>query len=387
MGRRSTTGGVKASGDRIEVRFTYRGQEVRPTLNLRPTESNLKHARRMRADIVQQIKDGRFDLAHHFPDYKFLERHVQPPSVTLFATVADRFVKWVSTRQEHSSVLSLKRKLAYFWEPKFGQCDIRTISFKQLSDRVSERTWGSSKTHNNYVSALREMFAYAFDHEYIDENPALKLKMLKVQRTDPDPYTVQEAQTLISVARRVHGDLDASYWEFAFLQGMRPGEQISVKWLDWNRITGRLTVQRMLTEGESKESTKTHAARHMDLAPRSAELLNAMSRDGEFIFTDYETGEQIQRSTVMQERWALLHKVADVRYREPYQCRHSSVSWKLMAGENPLKVAKNHGHSMATMFKTYAHWVDTECEASELQRIRAFHGWSDSGKAAERRRD
>jgi hypothetical protein len=37
-------------------------------------------------------------------------------------------------------------------------------------------------------------------------------------------------------------------------------------------------------------------------------------------------------------RWAL--KRLKVRYREPYNARHSSVSWNLMLGKNLLWVAK-----------------------------------------------
>jgi len=39
------------------------------------------------------------------------------------------------------------------------------------------------------------------------------------------------------------------------------------------------------------------------------------------------------------------------RYREPYNARHSSLSWNLMVGKNPLSVAKQHGHSVHVMFR------------------------------------
>jgi integrase len=379
MGRRSETGGVTAKGDRIQIRFPYRGQDLRPTLGLKPNAANLKHAKRLRETIMAEIQAGTFSLRRYFPDYRLIEKHQKSPDVATFAEVRDAFIKWVGTRQEHSSVLSLRRKLTSFWTPRLGGQDIRKITFKTLSEIVSDYQWGAPKTHNNYVSALREMFAYALKHEFIDTNPAAKLEMLKVQRPDPNPYTVQEALALIAAAHRTHGEIDGHYWHLAFLLGMRPGEQISVQWSDWNRITGKLSVRRMRTEGQSKESTKTHHARHMDLPPRAVEVLNALrpltSMRGEFVFIDHLTGEQIKTSTVMQQRWATLHKLAGVSYREPYQCRHSSVSWKIMAGENLMKISKNHGHSMATMLKTYAHWVESDNEEQELARIMDFYGF------------
>jgi integrase len=40
-------------------------------------------------------------------------------------------------------------------------------------------------------------------------------------------------------------------------------------------------------------------------------------------------------------------------YWEPYNARHSFVSWNLMLGKNPLWVAKQHGHSVQTILEVY----------------------------------
>jgi hypothetical protein len=51
------------------------------------------------------------------------------------------------------------------------------------------------------------------------------------------------------------------------------------------------------------------------------------------------------------------------RYREPYNARHSFVSWNLMLGKNLLWVAKQHGHSVQTMLDVYAAWIEGSQEA------------------------
>jgi hypothetical protein len=51
-----------------------------------------------------------------------------------------------------------------------------------------------------------------------------------------------------------------------------------------------------------------------------------------------------------------------VRYRRPYTVRQTSVSWNLVAGKNPLWVAKQHGHSIATMLRAYAAWAEGTAE-------------------------
>ncbi len=76
MGERGTERGVRPAGDRIEIRFTWRGKELRPTLNMRPSAANLKHAVRLRKAIINEIEAGTFNLANYFPAYRFAHRHV-----------------------------------------------------------------------------------------------------------------------------------------------------------------------------------------------------------------------------------------------------------------------------------------------------------------------
>lgn len=57
------------------------------------------------------------------------------------------------------------------------------------------------------------------------------------------------------------------------------------------------------------------------------------------------------------------------RYREPYNARHSFVSWNLMLGKNLLWVAKQHVHSVQTMLDVYAAWIEGSQDA-DLEAIR-----------------
>jgi hypothetical protein len=76
LGRRSTTGGVRAAGNRIELYFRFQGKKARPTLERMPTEPNLRAARRYVDDIERRIRQGTFDIAKEFPTYKGLARFV-----------------------------------------------------------------------------------------------------------------------------------------------------------------------------------------------------------------------------------------------------------------------------------------------------------------------
>ena len=58
-----------------------------------------------------------------------------------------------------------------------------------------------------------------------------------------------------------------------------------------------------------------------------------------------------------------LERLRNIRYRKPYCARHSSVSRNLMIGRSALWVAKQHGHSIATMLRVYAAWTEGAIEA------------------------
>ena len=63
----------------------------------------------------------------------------------------------------------------------------------------------------------------------------------------------------------------------------------------------------------------------------------------------HDSGEPYHDLQIPWKRWVFAHKKLSIRYREPYQMRHTSVTWNLMVGMNLLLVAQNHGHSPAVM--------------------------------------
>jgi hypothetical protein len=83
-----------------------------------------------------------------------------------------------------------------------------------------------------------------------------------------------------------------------------------------------------------------------------------------------ETGGAIRILQYPYRRWRhTLLRNSGVRYRRPYCARHTSVSWDLMVGQNPLWVAKQHGHSITTMLRTYAAWAENAVE-SDIEAIK-----------------
>jgi hypothetical protein len=80
--------------------------------------------------------------------------------------------------------------------------------------------------------------------------------------------------------------------------------------------------------------------------------IRALRRAFNFGYT--ESGAPIAHLGYCYWRWQRTLKRLAIRYRKPYLARHTSVSWSLMVGRNPLLVAKEHFHRIPTMLSVYA---------------------------------
>jgi integrase len=212
MGRKSTTGGVEAKGNRIQLTFVIAGKRYRPTLDLEPSQANLNRARRRLLELNKQIDRGTFKFAEEFPTYRFINDIEAPAQRPTFNKTADLFLKSIGDL-EYATRESYRKILKQFWRPKIGDDVIADIPYAELAAIIGEHPWGSNKTRNNVVSVGRRVFDFAYADLGDKRNPAEKLKSLKVQRPMPDPYTVKEAEAIIAGIHRDWGEHDGNYVE------------------------------------------------------------------------------------------------------------------------------------------------------------------------------
>ena len=62
-------------------------------------------------------------------------------------------------------------------------------------------------------------------------------------------------------------------------------------------------------------------------------------------------------------------KELGIRYRPPYNCRHTYATICLMAGMNPAFIAKQLGHSVQMLLDRYAHWIDGENDWAQMEKL------------------
>jgi integrase len=207
----------------------------------------------------------------------------------------------------------------------------------------------------------------------IDSNPASRLKNAKTQKPEPDPLTLSEVDTVLKWME--HEPQWQNYFEFAFFSAMRTSELIALRWGDVDFHGKIVRVQRAKVRSQEK-GTKTATVRDIELSSRA---LQALQRQKQYFFTkDAEvfrhpnTGGPIIDDRPPRLFWESTLKACGLRHRAAYQTRHTCISLWLMAGANPMWVARQAGHSTPQMtFNRYARWIARADAGLEMAKVEA----------------
>ena len=219
----------------------------------------------------------------------------------------------------------------------------------------------------NIQSVLRKALSDSMYHNppLIERNPldgwCYQKNELPTKASDVDPFTIDEQARIIDAATGQGKNLI----QFAFWTGMRTSELVALDWTDIDWVRGYVVVERAITQSSDEaETTKTRAGRReIKLLSMALKALSAQREHtflaGKEIFQNPNTlkrwdGDQPIRKTM----WTPVLKKAGVRYRRPYQTRHTYASMMLSAGEHPMWVARQMGHANWTMIaQIYGKWM------------------------------
>ena len=134
-----------------------------------------------------------------------------------------------------------------------------------------------------------------------------------------------------------------------------------------------MRVNKASVAGKLK-STKTHSYRDIELNSRALEALRRQwQRTGlasGYVFINPKTGSPFENDKVPWRPWQHAIKIAGVRYRKPYNTRHTFATLNLMAEANPIWVARQMGHStMKMLLENYSRWIDLADKQREKSKI------------------
>lgn len=374
MGRGRTGTGVDALKTCIRLRFTWAGRRWTETLAQEPTPANLRAAVRLADRIKKEVEIGVFDYAVHFPG---------SPNATSEATTFKRYARLYQDTlvSAHSTLATYKVPIGR-WTAVFGHMQVSAIKVTDIASAVADASRSlAPATVNTYVSVLRSILQLAMDDGVIQGNPADRIKSAKNQRAEPEPFTPDETARIVAWLWERAPAQVAGFYEFAFLTGLRPSEQIALRWgrIDWGTKTMTVDVAHVRSRDKV---TKTARVRRVDLGDRAMAVLTSMKAHtwlkglDAHVFVNPLSGQPWATNDVLRANY--FHpclKALGLRKRDAYQTRHTYATTLLMGGINVAYIARQLGHASVTMtLLHYAKWVEAADKGAEAKKVNLLFG-------------
>jgi integrase len=413
MGSGRQYDGVRpASASTIEIDFYYAGKRCRERIKLEPTPANLKRAAQHRAAILDAIARQTFDYAVTFPESENAKHFAKHTGDVL--KVAEFLDGWLTRKEQQlkaSTWDDYRKAVNYHLIPGFGKLALSALTRPVVREWCSKLTCGNKRI-GNLLSILRSALDEAEDDELIEANPIKGWSYTKAEppkdEDDVDPFNAKEQAAILA---KLDGQA-RNLIQFAFWTGLRTSEMVALDWSDIDFKAGIVRVRKATTlaaaqrarraalvpdAGEEAgklaiERPKTSASRRdVKLLQPALDALLAQKLHtlikGEEVFQNPRTGERwLGDQPIRLGSWTRALRKAEVRYRNPYQTRHTYASMMLSAGEHPMWVAQQMGHRDWGMIrKIYGRFIPDADPDAGGRAERVFGSAQQSGRKASKR--
>jgi integrase len=151
-------------------------------------------------------------------------------------------------------------------------------------------------------------------------------------------------------------------------------EANGLKWRNVNLMTGILSVRQGRVLGKDKDPKTERAVRDVEITPGMRRAISDQKARSNPDNDDYmfitEQGRPLDISNFRAKIWSPALKKARLKYRYPYQARHTFATKHLSRGYDPLWMANQMGTSLEMLFKHYAVYIPNKSWATVAQTTR-----------------
>lgn len=258
-----------------------------------------------------------------------------------------------STRADFESIFRI------YLLPSYGDLYLAQIQETDIERFLGSLGHLSAKRINNIMVPLKTLFRTAKRRREIRENPCEHIRPLKTEKPQIDPLSFDEVRRFLAkVDPHYH-----AYFFTAFFTGMRPGEQIALRWEDIDFPERTISIRRSRVKGIEGPPKTGSSYRDIEILPplldvfKTHEAETRLRFQSPYVFLSREGG-MICLDNLRKRIWYKTLKRARIRPRRMYETRHSFATLMLASGENPHWIARMMGHASTDMlFKRYSRWI------------------------------
>lgn len=335
---------VRENNGRCLLRFTHKSIRYSLTLGDYTNKADYLKAQRISLEIQESIDNDTFN---GIEKWKAQKNTINKLSI----------IKELSSLEDQLSGAIIHHLSNYEKEirtPKEAQKFIESLN-------VSTATKRRYYTAIRRIPELKEVF-----------NFPIKSQKGEVKQ-EIDPFTTKEVE---KIKKAMDGWKYETFTLFLLYTGCRISEAIGIRESDIDTTAKRVRFSEALARNQSnrgkrvRKSTKTGKARY---TPLSNELNQIMGErlilmweeipDGGLVFINPDGSPYCDDN--YRKAWQKLLQKAGVRYRRPYNLRHTFISHCLRSGVDVVTVASWVGNSAEVIYKHYAGLVE-ETKMPEL---------------------
>ncbi|HHA2276540.1 site-specific integrase [Enterobacter hormaechei] len=368
-----------SSGETINITFTYKGVKCRePLSNLDVTPKNIKYAERTLGEIYNKIERGTFVYAEYFPRSTRLKIFGNAAAGKTVKMYLDEYLVICETRKLSPSTIGGYKKC------RSALSALHMFPASELTP-AALKTWIQSqkttlKTIRNQLSFLRSALDEAVTDGVLQINPVSLVTASRYQNKKTenvsdyvvDPLTPSEVNALLSSAANKQWE---NIFRFAIETGLRSSELCALRWKDIDFIQKTAHVQNASVAGIIK-GTKTKAGTRKVELTDEAMLALVSQKTFTFlknatVFEDPKTEKPWSNADAIRKKaWVPTLRKAGIRYRNPYQTRHTFATKMISQGVNLFWLAGQMGHKGPEMlFRHYGRYLKEYDGKSVLNRL------------------
>lgn len=357
------------AGETINITFTFKGIKCRePLPGVEITPKNIKYAERLLGEIKNSIEKKSFIYSDFFPKSSKLKIFGEIKRGRAIIKYLDEYIGICETRGLSPSTIAGYEKC------KSALSDLHMLPVEELTPSVIKqwikRRTISLKTIRNHLSFLRSAIDEAVTDGLMKINPVALVKASRYTAKETvdseedyvvDPFTPAECGAIYSAAANQQWE---NLFRFAVNTGMRSSELCALRWdeIDWVVKTAHVTSASVV--GVTK-GTKTKAGKRKIELNDQALLALANQKKFSFmkngvIFEDPKTNlPWAGADAIRKKAWVPTLRKAGVRYRNPYQTRHTFATRNISQGANLFWLAGQMGHKGPEMlFRHYGSYLE-----------------------------
>lgn len=268
-----------------------------------------------------------------------------------------KFISYISniSRYSTNTIKAYSKDLADFSEYCVSKekTEIKDINERFIKSYLINLNEGNleKKSISRKLASIRSLFKYAFQNDFIAENPVALVKNPKSKRKLPEVVSNETIPKIFETVDEIGAqpELVTVIFELLYGSALRVSELCNLRFKDYNTNKGQLLVS-----GKGSKTRIVPVGDKAKLAMSKYLILNPVTSKDEYLIRT-KKNDKLYPRLVHRIVNKYLSRVSDIKKKSPHILRHSAATHMLDNGADLRAVKEILGHENLSTTQIYTH--------------------------------